>query len=411
MSRSPLPIHRRSVAVATTAVIALSCTLISGVGTAAIADPGASRSSITPAAPTLTPATFAEPPTAVRPMYRYWMPLAYTDDDVLRSEVRDMASAGAGGVEVAPFVRARRRQPEQRLPGRVRVGNAAWAHKIEVITDEAAKLGLSVDQSLGPQYPPTVPSLNSFNQPEVEQQLIYGREFHAPGESRSGALPAPTTTIPSVSHPAMREPAAVGEEVLQVRNLGGFAPGDVIMVGSGPTAEQVTVTSIGDRLAECAELGVSEVANVHATDETVRNVAAHDPASHARRPMRRRLHDQWRTGQMLLDPSSVVDVTDERDRWQTRHTLHRRQRQPVGAPRLSSSRVRADRPARRLHRHPAQLRRRPLEPRRGADPGRLLGPAHLHRRPSRPTSTGRPRARSSRTRSSWATRRSGRGAF
>ena len=184
-----------------------------------------------------------------------------------------------------------------------------WAHKIEVITDEAAKLGLSVDQSLGPQYPPTVPSLNSFNQPEAEQQLIYGREFHAPGDSRSGALPAPTTTVPSVST-QLCGPAATGDEVLQVRNLGGFAPGDVVTVGSGATAEQVTITSIGDRLAECADLGVSEVANVHATDETVRNVAR----TTRLRTLVAQCADACDTSgaaQVLLDPNSVVDVTDD----------------------------------------------------------------------------------------------------
>ena len=237
------------------------------------------------------------------------MPLAYTDDDVLRSEIRDMASAGAGGVEIAPFVVPGAGNQSNAFLAEYGWGTPKWAHKIEVITDEAAKLGLSVDQSLGPQYPPTVPSLNSFNQPEAEQQLIYGREFHAPGDSRSGALPAPTTTIPSVST-QLCGPAAAGDEVLQVRNLGGFAPGDVVTVGSGATAEQVTVTSIGDRLAECADLGVSEVANVHATDETVRNVAR----TTRLRTLVAQCADACDTSgaaQVLLDPNSVVDVTDD----------------------------------------------------------------------------------------------------
>lgn len=308
MPRSPLPAERRRVALATTAVIALSLSVIPSVGAPA-AEPGPAGGSVTPGAPTLTPATFAEPPTAVRPMYRYWMPLAYTEDDVLRAELRDIAAAGAGGVEIAPFVVPGAGNQSNAFLAEYGWGTPTWAHKIEVITDEAAELGLSVDQSLGPQYPPTVPSLNSFNQPEVEQQLIYGREFHAPGDSRSGALPSPTTTIPSVST-QLCGAAAAGDELVRVRNLGGFAPGDLITVGSGPTAEEVTVTSIGDRLADCAELGVSGVANVHATDETVRNVA---------RTTRLRTLvaqcadacDSSGAGQVLLDPSSVVDVTDD----------------------------------------------------------------------------------------------------
>src|SRR4051794_23524170 len=51
----------------------------------------------------LSAASFASPAPAERPKYRWWMPLAYTDDDELRAELRDMAASGAGGVEVAPF--------------------------------------------------------------------------------------------------------------------------------------------------------------------------------------------------------------------------------------------------------------------------------------------------------------------
>src|SRR3954447_2140775 len=134
---------------------------------------------------------------------------------------------------------------------------------MEVITDEAAKLGLIVDQNLGPQYPPTVPTLNSFNQPEAEQQLIYGREFNAPGATRTGALPAPTTAPPSVTT-RLCGAAAAGDTVLRVESLGGFAIGDAIQVGTGATAEKVTVIGLGDRTAACGELSVSALTNAHA---------------------------------------------------------------------------------------------------------------------------------------------------
>src|SRR3954453_17909741 len=48
--------------------------------------------------PELSAASFAAPSMAERPKYRWWMPLAYTDDDELRAELRDMAAAGGGGV-------------------------------------------------------------------------------------------------------------------------------------------------------------------------------------------------------------------------------------------------------------------------------------------------------------------------
>src|SRR4051794_6648193 len=167
------------------------------------------------ATPELSAVSFASPAAAERPKYRWWMPLAYTDDDELRAELRDMADAGAGGVEVAPFYVPGAGNQSNAFLAQYGWGTPLWEHKLEVITDEAAKLGLIVDQNLGPQYPPTVPTLDSFNRKEAEQQLVFGREFNAPGTSRTGALPAPTSAPPSVTTKVCRA-AAAGDEVLHV---------------------------------------------------------------------------------------------------------------------------------------------------------------------------------------------------
>jgi hypothetical protein len=259
-----------AVAVAVPALLALPPVATASTVQSAIASPA-----VSPAAegsPRLTAEAFADPPTGVRPMYRWWMPLAFTEDEVLREELRDIATAGGGGVEVAPFVVP---GPGNRSNGFLQQygwGTPLWAHKMEVITEEAADLGLVVDQNLGPQYPPTVPTLNSFNQPQAEQQLIYGREFNAAGTTRTGALPAPTTNPPSVTT-QLCGVAAAGDEVLKVSSVGGFAAGDTITVGVGPTADKVVVTSLGDRTAACADLSVSALGNPHAVGESAVNVA------------------------------------------------------------------------------------------------------------------------------------------
>lgn len=220
----------------------------------------------------LSAETFEDPPQNVRPMYRWWMPLAYTDDDELRAELRDIAASGAGGVEVAPFIVPGAGNQTNAFLEKYGWGTPTWAHKIQVITKEAAKLGLVVDQNLGPHYPATVPSLNSFNQPEVEQQLLFGREFNAAGTSRTGALPAPTTAAPVVTTNLCRS-ASPGDDVLRVEALGGMAVGDTITVGTGPSAEKVVVTDLGDRTATCGDLSVSSVHKPHVVAETVVNVA------------------------------------------------------------------------------------------------------------------------------------------
>src|SRR3954462_975104 len=239
--------------------------VVSGLAVAPVA-----RAELT--TPELSATSFAAPSMAERPKYRWWMPLAYTDDDELRSELRDMAASGAGGVEVAPFYVPGAGNQSNAFLSHYGWGTPLWAHKMEVMTDEAAKLGLIVDQNLGPQYPPTVPTLNSFNQPHAEQQLIFGREFNAPGTTRTGALPAPTTAPPSVTT-TLCGAAVAGDAVLRVANLGGFAAGDTVTVGAGATAEKVAVTGLGDRTATCGELSVSAVKNAHGLAESVVDVA------------------------------------------------------------------------------------------------------------------------------------------
>lgn len=281
MTRTPASRRHRRVAAAAAAALAVAIAAAAALpstaagpapdaraGLAALGGPAPSYD----ASPVLTAATFADPPAAVRPMYRWWMPLTYTEDEVLREELRDMAAAGAGGVEVSPFI----------IPGAARQTNAflaengwgtpKWAHKMEVITDEAVKLGLVVDQNLGPHYPPTVPTLNSFNQREAEQKLVFGREFNAAGTNRTGALPAPTVAPPSVTT-QLCGPAVAGDEVLRVKSVGGFAPGDSVTVGAGGTAERVAVTALGDRTATCTDLAVSPLRNPHSVDENAVTVA------------------------------------------------------------------------------------------------------------------------------------------
>ncbi|MFJ9201033.1 glycosyl hydrolase [Streptomyces flaveolus] len=272
--------------------------------------------------PALTESTFADPPTSVKPMYRWWMPLAHTDDDELRAEVRDMYEHGAGGFEISPFVIAGPGNQDNASLATYGWGTPRWAHKMEVITGEAAKYGMKVDQNLGFQYPPTVPTLNSFNQPEAEQQVIYGREFNDPGTTRSGPLPAPTVAPPQVSLQLCR-PAHAGDKTLHVSSVrlatgqaptgqqtgvGGVAVGDQVTVGSGAAAEVVTVTALGSRLDACGTASVSALAGPHALGDSVTDTARTTRI----RTVVAQCADACTASTPApvgLDPASVVDVT------------------------------------------------------------------------------------------------------
>jgi hypothetical protein len=46
---------------------------------------------------------FRKPPSQHRPLFRYWIPDASVDGDVLADDIKNAHSIGAGGVELLPF--------------------------------------------------------------------------------------------------------------------------------------------------------------------------------------------------------------------------------------------------------------------------------------------------------------------
>jgi hypothetical protein len=147
--------------------------------------------------PVLTPASFADPPASVRPKYRWWMPLAYTDDQELRDELHQIKDVGGGGAEVSAFSVPGTGNKANPFLATYGWGTPLWAHKVEVMAEAARDDGLTLDATVGPSWPSIVPSVSNINDPRAMQQLVYGRELDPGGTTRTGPLPAPTTTPPA----------------------------------------------------------------------------------------------------------------------------------------------------------------------------------------------------------------------
>ncbi len=165
-----------------------------------IADPGRTadeRTAVGPSAapptpdvaPELTAATFANPPATVRPKYRWWMPLADTDDRELAAELQQMRDAGAGGAEVAAFGVAGSGNNTNPFLSTYGWGTPLWAQKVATMLSAAKADGLRLDFTIGPRWPATVPTVSDINDPRAAQQIVTSYEFHPGGTSRDGALP------------------------------------------------------------------------------------------------------------------------------------------------------------------------------------------------------------------------------
>ena len=140
-------------------------------------------------APELTRNLFTAPPSTTRPKYRWWMPLAYTDDAELAAELAQMREAGAGGAEVAAFGVAGSGNDRNPFLEQYGFGTPKWAEKVRTMLTAANSEGLGLDLTIGPRWPATVPTVTDVNDPAVSKMLIFAHEFHPGGSSRSGPLP------------------------------------------------------------------------------------------------------------------------------------------------------------------------------------------------------------------------------
>ncbi|WP_328460634.1 glycosyl hydrolase [Streptomyces sp. NBC_00448] len=244
------------------ALLASATTASTATATATVTGEGAATAGAAPRVkepnPVLTAASFANPPAVDRPKYRWWLPVADESDAELRSQLGQIAAAGAGGAEVTAF-------PAPNAPGSTLhssepylstygYGTALWSHRVQVMETEAAKDGLILDLAAGPRWPPTVPSVAGLNQPQVAQQVLYGREFDAPGSTRAGALPATLVPPPSVIRTLCGRVAAGAGTVLldSTRNL---AAGDRIALG--PAGATGTATATGTDVVTVRKVGTS----------------------------------------------------------------------------------------------------------------------------------------------------------
>lgn len=126
-----------------------------------------------------------EIPNEMRPKIRYWVPAAAVDEDDLREELRALKARGFGGVEVVSLASI----PQEFAEGEEAWGKERWLRMMEVIDDEAQKLGISVDYAIGPGWPIASPEIKSADDPAALRELTWG-ELTVPAGSRyEGALP------------------------------------------------------------------------------------------------------------------------------------------------------------------------------------------------------------------------------
>lgn len=135
------------------------------------------------------PKDFNNPIGLARPTFRYWVPDADVDDNVLASDIEQMNRSGWGGVEV---ICLENYGIEVAVvdPAIYGYGGNDWYQKFGLMLHTAEELNMTVDFALGPTQGASIPILDP-DSPGMNTELAYGMVNLTSGQEFNGALPPP----------------------------------------------------------------------------------------------------------------------------------------------------------------------------------------------------------------------------
>ncbi|KAF5536603.1 hypothetical protein FNAPI_11712 [Fusarium napiforme] len=131
---------------------------------------------------------FEAPAAEYRPKFRYWLPDADVDHDVLKTDIQHLQALGAGGLEFLPFYNYGFGGVNDSKMETYAFGKPAFRDVLQIALEATKENGLSMDVALGASQGQGVPSKPLT--PGLAVQLVYGKVSAKGGEKFDGALPA-----------------------------------------------------------------------------------------------------------------------------------------------------------------------------------------------------------------------------
>ncbi|WP_370614285.1 glycosyl hydrolase [Mumia qirimensis] len=133
--------------------------------------------------------TFADPDSRYGARFRWWWPHGLVDPQQIRAEVRDIARAGFGGMEVADVHHSVRLKDELDPEGHG-WGTPAWVAAVKAALAQADRDGVTIDLTAGPSWPAAVPGLVPDDHAAIKE-LVHGLATVNAGGTYDDVLPAP----------------------------------------------------------------------------------------------------------------------------------------------------------------------------------------------------------------------------
>ncbi|KAM0204159.1 hypothetical protein ACHAQI_009984 [Fusarium lateritium] len=130
---------------------------------------------------------FEAPAIEYHPKFRYWLPDAEVDHDILKSDIQDLKKLGAGGLEFLPFYNYGFGGVNDSKLETYGFGKPAFKDVLQIALEAAKANGLSMDVALGASQGQGVPSKPLT--PGLAVQLVWGKTSVKGGARFDGALP------------------------------------------------------------------------------------------------------------------------------------------------------------------------------------------------------------------------------
>ena len=144
------------------------------------------------------PTEFISPSGLPRPTFRYWVPDADVEDDVLYADLKEIKAAGWDGVEVI-CLENYGIEPAIVDPAIYDYGGPLWRQRFNTMLRAAQDLHMTVDFALGPTQGASIPILDP-NSPGMNTELVYGQANLTAGQLFDGPLPQPTRINPGYAN-------------------------------------------------------------------------------------------------------------------------------------------------------------------------------------------------------------------
>jgi hypothetical protein len=132
---------------------------------------------------------FSSPPADARPTIRYWLPGAHADAAAVRRDMKAIAAAGFGSVEIA-FLPQNAGMVD---PVRFGWGTPAWRDLLTATLQAAADERMRFSLTIGPVWPIVLPSITP-DDPAAAKELVAGWQSVEGGAAFTGPLPNPRSS-------------------------------------------------------------------------------------------------------------------------------------------------------------------------------------------------------------------------